>query len=112
MDQVGIYCRRCRLSDCRLAAYAEPDAVPIDYANLPKLAVNTDFKAMGFEGHMAYGVRELRNGNPWTENNDLTTMPVFANPNEHDSARAPIKGLSPEEMLAEAERIAYLLAWK
>ena len=81
---------------------------PIDFSGLPKLAVNTQFGEMGFEGYLAYDVSELRNGNPWTENNDLTTMPVFTNPNEYDSAGAPINGLSPEEMLTEAEEIANL----
>lgn len=81
---------------------------PIDFSDLPKLAVNTEFGAMGFEGYLAYDVSELQNGNPWTENNDLATMPVFTNPNEYDSAGAPTNGLSPEEMLAEAEKIANL----
>ena len=44
------------------------------------------------------------NGNPWTENNDLAVMPVFANPHEYDGAGAPVSGLSPEELLAEAEK--------
>ena len=29
-------------------------------------------------------------------------MPVFANPHEYDGAGAPVSGLTPEEMLAEA----------
>ena len=81
---------------------------PIDFSGLPKLTVNTEFGSMGFEGHLAYDVSELQNGNPWTENNDLTTMPVFTHPNEYDRAGAPVNGLSPEEMLAEAEKIANL----
>lgn len=81
---------------------------PSDISGLPKLTVNTDFGTMGFEGYLAYDISELQNGNPWTENNDLTTMPVFTNPNEYDSAGAPTNGLSAEEMLAEAEKIANL----
>jgi len=57
----------------------------------------------------AYDVSELRSGNPWTENNDLTTMPVFNNTNEYDRAGAPINGLSAEEMLAKAKEIANTL---
>ncbi|HEY8349216.1 MAG TPA: hypothetical protein PK767_02745 [Clostridiales bacterium] len=79
---------------------------PVDLPDLPKLTVNTDLGSFGFEGLMAYNIDELRNGNPWTENNDLETMPVFANPHEYDSAGAPVSGLTPEEMLAEAEKIA------
>lgn len=35
---------------------------------------------MGFEGLMAYDISELVNGNPWTEEMNLTTLPVFRNP--------------------------------
>jgi len=51
----------------------------------------------------------LRSGNPWTENNGLTTMPVFTNPDEYDRAGVLINGFSAEEMLAKAEEIANIL---
>lgn len=79
-----------------------------DLPDLPKLPVNTELGSFGFEGYLAYDISELRNGNPWTENNDLAVMPVFANPHEYDGAGAPVSGLSPEELLAEAEKIADL----
>ena len=82
---------------------------PVDYTNLPKLTVNTEFGAFGFEGHMAFHIDELRDNNPWTEKNNLTTLPVFNNPMDYDRAGAPINGLSPEEMLAKAEEIANIL---
>lgn len=82
--------------------------VPSDFSGLPQLPVNTESGAMGFEGLLAYEISELQNGNPWTENNDLATMPVFTNPNEYDGAGVPINGLSAEEMLLEAENIADL----
>ena len=79
-----------------------------DLSDLPKLPVNTELGSFGFEGYLAYDISELRNGNPWTENNDLAVMPVFANPHEYDGAGAPVSGLSPEELLAEAEKTADL----
>ena len=79
-----------------------------DLPDLPKLPVNTELGSFGFEGYLAYDISELRNGNPWTENNDLAAMPVFANPHEYDGAGAPVSGLSPEELLAEAEKTADL----
>jgi len=82
---------------------------PVDYTNLPKLTVNTEFGAFGFEGHMAFHIDELRDNNPWTEKINLTTLPVFNNPMDYDRAGAPINGLSPEEMLAKAEEIANIL---
>jgi len=86
---------------------ADPDDSP-GLPDLPKLPVNTDPGTFGFEGYLAYDISELQNGNPWTENNDLTSMPVFANPHEYNGAGAPLNGLSAEELLAEAEKIAGL----
>lgn len=34
----------------------------------------------GFEGLMAYDISELVNNNPWTEEMNLTTLPVYRNP--------------------------------
>ena len=34
---------------------------------------------MGFEGIMAYDISEIENGNPWTEETDITELPVFRN---------------------------------
>ncbi|NLY54302.1 MAG: hypothetical protein GX060_06775 [Firmicutes bacterium] len=82
---------------------------PLQPSDLPKLTVNTELGAFGFEGYLAYDISELQNSNPWTEDNQLTTLPVFTNPNEYDRAGAPVDGLSPQEMLAEAEKIANLL---
>jgi hypothetical protein len=83
-----------------------------DPSDLPKLAVNTELGTYGFEGYLAYDVSELQNGNPWTEDNHLTTLPVFTNPNEYDRAGAPVGGLSAQEMLAEVEKVAHLLGLK
>ncbi len=82
---------------------------PLQPSDLPKLTVNTELGAFGFEGYLAYDISELQNSNPWAEDNQLTTLPVFTNPNEYDRAGAPVDGLSPQEMLAEAEKIANLL---
>jgi hypothetical protein len=81
---------------------------PIDYPDLPKLIVSMDGGAYGFEGLLAYDISELQNGNPWTTDNVLTTLPVFANPNERDGAGMVIAGLSTEELLEQAENIADL----
>lgn len=82
---------------------------PLQPSDLPKLTVNTELGAFGFEGYLAYDISELQNSNPWAEDNQFTTLPVFTNPNEYDRAGAPVDGLSPQEMLAEAEKIANLL---
>ena len=78
-----------------------------DFSDLPKLALNLEFGGMGFEGRMAYYISELQNGNPWTEDNDLTTMPVFIN-TDYIETESDANDLSPEEMISEAKKIANL----
>lgn len=49
---------------------------------LPLLSLDTNgFFAggMGFEGYMAYDISELKNENPWTEENKISHLPVFKN---------------------------------
>lgn len=47
--------------------------------DLPMLTLNTEFSgAMGYEGYMAYDIKNLINANPWNENIDLH-LPVIKN---------------------------------
>lgn len=53
--------------------------------DLPMLTIFEDTGAgMGFEGYMAYDVSELVNANPWREDMELTTLPVYNNPLSYD----------------------------
>ena len=48
---------------------------------LPLLSVAEDFGGgMGFEGYMAYDISELVSANPWQEDINLTSLPVYRNP--------------------------------
>ena len=48
---------------------------------LPLLSVAEDFSGgMGFEGYMAYDISELVSANPWREEMNLTSLPVYRNP--------------------------------
>lgn len=85
-------------------------ADPVIDETLPKLTVDFGAGGYGFEGYMAYDISELETTNPWTKDNNLATLPVFANPGEYDMAGALLGGLSAEEMLAEAENVANLLS--
>jgi hypothetical protein len=87
-------------------------AVFNDFSKLPKLFVNTDFDGMGFEGHMAYHIDELRDNNPWTEKNSLKTLPVFKNTRDYSPSGETANGLSAEEMLAKAKEVANTLGLK
>lgn len=52
---------------------------------LPLLTISqTQSGAMGFEGYMAYDISELINANPWNENMNLSTLPVYENPLSYD----------------------------
>ena len=39
---------------------------------------------MGYEGYMAYDISELIDQNPWSEDAELTVLPVFKNPLSYD----------------------------
>lgn len=52
---------------------------------LPLLTISEmQSDAMGFEGYMAYDISELINANPWNENMNLSTLPVYENPLSYD----------------------------
>lgn len=70
-----------------------PIALHPDAITIPSLQVNA-----GFEGYMCYDISELENGNPWSEDMNITSMPVYKNL-AYDSTRAGIpKGLSEDEL--------------
>lgn len=63
---------------------------------------------MGFEGVMYHNIGELEDSlqaNPWNENCDIATLPVYRNGTHLDGAGTPW-GLCEEEMLALLERAA------
>lgn len=53
-------------------------------SDLPMLSVAPSAGGMGFEGYMAHDVSELVNANPWNEDVQLSTLPVFSNPITYD----------------------------
>ena len=57
---------------------------PADSENLTVLPLPDNFGEMGYEGHMAFHIEDLDNGNPWNESVVLETMPVFKNPGKWD----------------------------
>ncbi len=80
-----------------------------DFPELPMLTVNMDSGDFGFEGYMAYDINELQSGNPWSESDELKTLPVFQNPTSYDSAGQPINGISADEMIEKAKETALAL---
>ena len=41
--------------------------------------------AMGYEGYMAYDISELVNANPWNEDSEISTLPVYQNSLTYDA---------------------------
>lgn len=79
-------------------------------ASLPKLSITKEFGGMGFAALMAYNVEELRDGNPWTIDSNIKTMPVFKNRwYGRDPSAIGELGLTGEEMLKRAKEVAKLI---
>lgn len=85
------------------AALTESEPGPDD---LPLLAVPAITSSAGFEGYLAYGAEELVNGNPWTRDVQLKSLPVFRNRAPLDRAGAPLSGVNGKDLLEQAEAIA------
>jgi hypothetical protein len=55
-------------------------------SDLPMLSISENTSAaMGYEGYMAYDISELINANPWDENSELSTLPVYQNSLTYDA---------------------------
>ena len=76
---------------------------------LPMLTIGEETGAFGFEGLLAYDISELQNGNPWTENDSITSLPVFQNPTTYDTTGYPVHGLSTDEMIQKAKDVATVM---
>lgn len=61
-------------------------------------------EGMGFEGYMCYDISELNNGNPWSEDMNITALPVYQNGAYDPSGAGIPTGLSEEEMM---ERLTF-----
>lgn len=76
-----------------------PSCAPSRDPDLPLLTLPESLsEGMGFEGLMAYDISELVNNNPWTEEMDLTTLPVFRNPITYETPFHMPVGTDPDAM--------------
>jgi len=85
--------------------------ISIEARNLPMLTISSESGGMGFEACLAYDISELANGNPWTANSKLNTMPVYKN-TTYDSSGIPATGIGKERMLELAKQTADALKMK
>ena len=60
---------------------------------------------------MAFDISELKNGNPWSENDNIIALPVFKNTILRNDAGEVINGLSADEMIQKARETAEIMGW-
>ena len=79
-----------------------------DNLDLPMLTIGANTPTLISKGMMlrAFDVSELKSGNPWTEDANLKTLPVFKNTTVIDEATSTANGLSEYEMVQRAENAA------
>ena len=53
---------------------------------LPMLKIAENTNAEGFEGYMAYDISDLVNANPWSEDMELSVLPVYRNVLSYDES--------------------------
>ena len=87
--------------------------ISIEARNLPMLTISSESGGMGYEACLAYDISELANGNPWTVNSKLNTLPVYKNtPYYSYSSGIHTAGIGKERMLELAEQAANALTMK
>lgn len=78
-------------------------------SSLPILTISEGSnQGMGFEGYMAYDVSEIITANPWTEDSQISELPVYKNPLEYHS-KSPsmlIGGIDVERMREQLLNVA------
>lgn len=78
-------------------------------SSLPILTISEGAnQGMGFEGYMAYDVSEIISVNPWTEDSQISELPVYKNPLEYHS-KSPsmlIGGIDVERMREQLLNVA------
>lgn len=80
--------------------------------DLPVITIVDTGSAMGQGGYVYYSADELDNGNPWKEEAELGTLPVFKNQAVRDGAGILTGGYSEEELKKMAEETAEALNLK
>ncbi len=76
-----------------------------DFSALPILEYEGMGGAFGFEGYKAYDISELDNGNPYNENMNISTLPVYRN-NSYNAAGLAYPGIGKDAMLEKLQIIA------
>lgn len=57
--------------------------------DLPLLTISEIVsEGMGFEDYRVYDINELKNSNPWSENAEISTLPVYKNPLPQDTKQS------------------------
>ncbi len=73
------------------------DAI-VDSVDLPMLTISLGDDGMGFEGYLVYDISDLVSGNPWNEDMELSTLPVYQNAISYDDYYVPLSGVDYDKM--------------
>lgn len=73
--------------------------------NLQTIEISELSAGQGFEGYLCYDISELENGNPWSEDMDIKTLPVYKNKAYDASGAGVPKGLSVAEMMERLDEV-------
>ena len=83
---------------------SEPDQ-PQHNDALPKIPSNLKFGGMGFEGYHLDDISDFISGNPWSEEQNITAMPVYKNRVVKDQGFSVLTDIDSEELVAEMKSV-------
>ncbi|MCD7733123.1 MAG: hypothetical protein LUH56_06755 [Oscillospiraceae bacterium] len=70
----------------------------VNSVDLPMLTISLGDSGMGFEGYWVYDISDLVSGNPWNEDMELSTLPVYQNVISYDDYYVPLSGVDYDRM--------------
>lgn len=84
---------------------SEPDQPQHNDDTLPKIPSNLKFGGMGFEGYNLDDISDFISGNPWSEEQNITVMPVYKNRVVKDQGFSVLTDIDCEELVAEMKSV-------
>ncbi len=99
-----LWLRSCAVAACLLLVLFVGRGL-LPQKELPLLTLSLSNNGMGFEGYGAYDISDLANANPWSEDQKLSTLPVYKNTITYDQFHIA-SGSDPEKMKATLLDIA------
>ena len=87
----------------------DPNRKNIGPGGLPMLTIAYEADGMGFEGYQGYDISDIENQNPWTDDLQIKTLPVYKNTAYTDASGLTVSDISGEELEKRARSVAAAL---